>query len=114
MPYSHFLAMNILLNKAVTSIYPTCSKVLKSSKSNCVFLVDTKKLKSPKDVLADDNGKWGGQAKTSYIASESESGINITYHNPKKRRNASNNLSDEEDDAETLDGKDICIVKKSY
>ena len=47
----------------------------------------------------------GGQAKTSYIASESESGINITYLNRKKRRNPSNSLSDEEDDAETLDGK---------
>ena len=71
--------MKILLDKSVSSVYPTCSRVPKRCKSNCVFLVDTSKLKSPKDVVADDNGKWiwGGQAKTYYTTSEGENDVKI-------------------------------------
>ena len=76
-PYSHCLAMNIILDKAVCSTYPTCSKIPKACTSNCVFLMDLTKLKSPKDLLADDNGKWrwGGQAKTQYMVEESDARI---------------------------------------
>ena len=47
--------------------------------------MDLTKLKSPKDLLADDNGKWkwGGQAKTQYTVEESNAGIDISYYDRK-------------------------------
>lgn len=77
--------MKILLDKSVCSVYPTCSRVPKRCRSNSVFLVDTSKLKSPKDVLTDDNGKWlwGGQAKTYYTASEGENDVQVHFCDPK-------------------------------